>query len=311
MGLITKEVEIRVMGNTIKHYENLGYEIPKRMDCFGVLSFIKNNTFLKIKVEDLNYGSNTKVEYECDNCKNLFSIQWRSYINQVKRKKNIFCKKCSLKIFSSDGGKTKRLLNGISLEKYCLEYEKNYGILLWSEKNKKYPKDYTYKSSSKVWWKCENNKHDDYERKIIHALSSDFQCVECTKERTDSFLQNKVSKYFDKLKIKINHEVNCKLLCINPKTKRRLLYDNEIFLKKLKFIIEVHGKQHYLLSDWHKTLARHNNTTPEYELEYIQWKDKIKKEHALKNGYVYLEIPYTADNKENEWKKMIDDILFM
>ena len=32
MGLITKEVEVLLHGNTIKYYENLGYEIPREKD---------------------------------------------------------------------------------------------------------------------------------------------------------------------------------------------------------------------------------------------------------------------------------------
>ena len=81
-------------------------------------------------------------------------------------------------------------------------------------------------------------------------------------------------------------------------------YDNEIL--DLKLIIEVHGIQHYTITNFAKMSAKKFNTTPEYELEYLRWKDNYKKQFALDNGYSYLEIPYLAE-KDDYYKKIIDD----
>ena len=55
-------------------------------------------------------------------------------------------------------------------------------LSIWSDKNEKSPYDYTYGTSSEVWWKCENNKHEEYKRKISQSLSYDFRCPQCGRE---------------------------------------------------------------------------------------------------------------------------------
>lgn len=67
--------------------------------------------------------------------------------------------------------------------------------------------------------------------------------------------------------------------CINPKTKFPLPYD--IYIPKYKIYIEIQGQQHKEFSSFF-----HDS---EKSFEYQKYKDKIKKDHALKNGY-FLEI---------------------
>lgn len=55
-------------------------------------------------------------------------------------------------------------------------------IELWSDKNDKTPYEYTSHSEQKVWWKCENNKHDDYYRKISNSNTYEFRCPKCESE---------------------------------------------------------------------------------------------------------------------------------
>ena len=53
----------------------------------------------------------------------------------------------------------------------------------WSDKNKLTPFDYMPNSKEKVWFKCENNKHADYLRRITNASNLyDFRCPECGRE---------------------------------------------------------------------------------------------------------------------------------
>lgn len=189
-------------------------------------------------------------------------------------------------------------------------------LFLWSENNEKSSFFYSYRSNDEVWWRCENNIHKDYKRNIRNSVKFKFCCSECTRERDESFLQEKVRLYLEELcdrhNWKLNHEDYCEISCQNPNTKGnrgRMIYDNEIIANDFSLIIEVHGAQHYKLSKWNYLSARKNNTTPEDELKYVQWKDEIKMNCALNNGYYYLAIPYTADDKLKTYKTMIDDML--
>lgn len=178
-------------------------------------------------------------------------------------------------------------------------------LLLWSDKNKKSPYEFKPKSAKKVWFKCKCGKHSDTLRQIGNAILNDFDCPDCVKERTESKLEEKVRTYINnELNFKTLHEHKCSILPLNPKTNRPLPYDNEII--DLKLIIEVHGVQHYEITNFANMSARKFNTTPEYELEYLQWKDNYKKQYALDNGYYYLEIPYLAE-KDNSYKELIDN----
>jgi len=178
---------------------------------------------------------------------------------------------------------------------------------IWSDKNIKSPYEYSPKSQQYVWWKCPDGKHEDYYRDIGHSNVCDFRCPECSKERHESVLQEKVRTYLGLLSYTILHERNCTILPKNPKTKtnNNLPFDNEIL--ELKLIIEVHGKQHYKNTVFHILSAKHNNTTPEYELHYQKLKDRYKRIFAKSRGYFYVEIPYWTDNKDEDWKKLIND----
>ena len=146
--------------------------------------------------------------------------------------------------------------------------------------------------------------HKDYIRSICDTVNYEFRCPKCSYEKSISFLQEKVDNYItDKYGYNMLHEHNCNIVPINPKTNFPLPFDNEIV--ELKLIIEVHGKQHYEITGFTQLTAKHYNTTPEYELKYQKWKDKYKKEYALKNGYYFLEIPYWTEI-DNTYQSLID-----
>ncbi len=176
---------------------------------------------------------------------------------------------------------------------------------VWSDKNKESPYEYAPWGNQEVWWKCLDDIHEDFIRNIPGSHRANFGCPECTKERNESFLQEKVRLYLNELNYTILHEYKCTIIPINPKTKYKLPFDNEI--KELKLIIEVHGIQHYEICGWHISLAKINNTTPGYELHKRKLYDKYKKMYAISQGYYYLEIPYWTDNKNKTWKNLIDD----
>ncbi len=183
---------------------------------------------------------------------------------------------------------------------------------IWSNKNKKSIYDYSWGSKKEVWWMCENNKHEDYERPIYDSYDKNFRCPSCVQERTESFLQEKVRLYLEMVKenyiedVIINHESNCSLFCINPITKSRLRYDNEVIGSKFKLIVEVNGMQHYEICKFHFTEAGRKNISLDEEFKYQQYKDEYKKQFALNDGYYYLAIPYWEDDKNETWKIQLD-----
>jgi len=64
--IITKEVEV-LLGNNVKYWEDLGYEIPRFKNKWGRFIF-KRGTKILVKVEDLPANSNVKVLCKCDCC---------------------------------------------------------------------------------------------------------------------------------------------------------------------------------------------------------------------------------------------------
>lgn len=176
---------------------------------------------------------------------------------------------------------------------------------IWSDKNKKSPYENYPTSSINVWWKCENGKHEDYQRRISDANRYGFRCPECVNERNCSSLQEKVATYINtKYNYKILHENKCNIKPRNPKTNYFLFYDNEVV--DLKLIIEVHGKQHYEICGFTYLTARHYNITLQEAFTYSQWKDNYKEQYAKDKGYSYLIIPYWTEQDES-YKKLIDN----
>ena len=182
---------------------------------------------------------------------------------------------------------------------------------LWSDKNDRTPYEVSPYSHYMATWKCGNNIHVDYIRRVKESTYANFNCPECVRERDESFLQEKTRLYLsENLGYKINHEYDCTLIPQNPKLnnkKGQLPFDNEIIINNSHLIIEVNGVQHYKLNGYHQMQAKHNNTTPEEEFHKQRLHDRYKRYVAYCNGYFYLAIPYTADNKEETYKKMIDD----
>ena len=66
-------------------------------------------------------------------------------------------------------------------EENSLGYNYPEALTYWSDKNDKTPMDYNHHSSIKVWWKCKNNIHNDYLRKVENAVDYDFRCPMCSR----------------------------------------------------------------------------------------------------------------------------------
>jgi hypothetical protein len=81
--LLSKEVEVKLNGKKIKHYESLGYVLPKRKTKDGMR--VPKNAIIKVKIEDIPLGSHINVNVCCDYCGEVYPTRYDGYI---KRKQN-------------------------------------------------------------------------------------------------------------------------------------------------------------------------------------------------------------------------------
>lgn len=284
----------------------------------GIMNCKKCNSFAQYLIN--NYGNNA-LDLYWDWEKNIIN-PW----NIDKNSTNRVWIKCQEKDYH---GSSKILINSFTAMgvrcPYCgkkkvhifdsLGYLYPEVLNLWSDKNKKSPYKYKPYSSEEVYWKCPEGKHEDYKRNITSSNSVSFRCPKCVQEQDESLIQEMTRLYINSLGHEILHENNCTLHpknIVKHKAIKRIFnlrYDNEIIINDKHLIIEVNGQQHYEINSWHKKLAEKYNTTPEYELEYQKAKDKYKKDYALYNDYLFLELPYWEFNKEDTYKNLIDNAI--
>ena len=178
---------------------------------------------------------------------------------------------------------------------------------VWSDLNDDTPFDIAPRSSQRRWFKCHNKKHNDYKSCVHRANNRNFECPKCHSEQEDSYLQKMVDYYIENTySYQYLKEYDCSLECINPMTGYVLPYDRELIIGDKHLIIEVQGKQHYEICLITKKGALERGVSVEREFELQQYRDKIKKEYVLENGYEFLEIPYTCENNES-YKTLIDN----
>ena len=195
-----------------------------------------------------------------------------------------------------------------SLGQYIIdEYGEEFLWAIWSSKNKKSPFEYAFKSHIGIWWKCPNNKHEDYKRRVIESTIAEFRCPICSKERSESIIEEKTKTYLEELGYEVLTEYKCTIIPINPKTKHSMPFDNEIvFPNEKHLIIEVHGEQHYN-NNFYKVINKCTEEEANKILHQRQLYDRYKRIYAKHMGYEYIEIPYTVFDKKETYKQMIDN----
>ena len=100
MGLLTKEVEVKMCSNIIDYYENLGYEIPRYYNQNSCTYRVKRGTKILVRIDDLPLNSMKKVMVECDECGKQYPTTYQTY-NRSKRDDKYYCRTCALKLFNS------------------------------------------------------------------------------------------------------------------------------------------------------------------------------------------------------------------
>ena len=118
--ILDKYVKVVLNSSNIKHFEKLGYEIPRHKDKKGRMR-VKLGTEIIVKVSDLTSGSHCLVNVECDICGKQSILGYRVYLKNAKKYNLYTCKDCSL----------------IKTEKTCLE---KYGVKSPSQNQEVYNK---------------------------------------------------------------------------------------------------------------------------------------------------------------------------
>lgn len=96
--LLTKEVEIGLSSINIKHFENLGYKLPKYYEVKSCKWKVKRGTKLIVPVDVLPKTSKIKVKVLCDYCiengtETIIEKQYGNYLRGHKNGKDS-CYKC-------------------------------------------------------------------------------------------------------------------------------------------------------------------------------------------------------------------------
>lgn len=94
MGLMNQEVEVVLHPSNTKHYEKLGYEIPRYKNKQG-REVVKKGTKIKVRASDLTNKSRVMVDVECDGCGKMLSVRWYSYAKCVRKDGTYFCHLCT------------------------------------------------------------------------------------------------------------------------------------------------------------------------------------------------------------------------
>lgn len=265
--MLIEEEHIVHLSKNREHFKKLGFEIPN--------TFIEGFR-LKIKSSELPLGSERKIKYSCDYCKNIFTTQYKNYNSKFNKsfKLRVDVKDCCFKC---------------ARDIYHVKKDLNHFL----EKSKIHHKEYY--NYSKVQY-----IGVDHKVKIICPIHGEFQqraedhmcgkgCNLCKvpskgEKYIKEYLDNKNISYFYNHKFK-----DCKYIL-------PLRFDFYIPLKNL--IIEFDGRQHTKVTKFYGG---------EEALRTTQIRDNIKNEYCKNNKITLLRISYKDYNKI---EKILNNIIW-
>jgi len=118
--LITKEVEVKLHNKIIKHYENLEYDIPKKLDKRNRI-VVDTDIKIIVKVNDLTNSSIVPVQCLCDYCleegiETIVNKTWRDYRKSREFIQKDCCEKCTPKKYKESCLKKYNVENTFQLD---------------------------------------------------------------------------------------------------------------------------------------------------------------------------------------------------
>lgn len=108
--LLSKEVEVRIVGRNEKYYEDLGYEIPRYFNKKENKYMVKRGTYINAKVEDLPKQSHIMVNVKCDYCGEIIQVRFDAY---NKQRNNDITKDCCNNCKATKGKELNLLRYGV------------------------------------------------------------------------------------------------------------------------------------------------------------------------------------------------------
>jgi predicted RNA-binding Zn-ribbon protein involved in translation (DUF1610 family) len=176
VAILETEVWVGVGGRVAKHFESLGYEIPRYKDKNGKLN-IKRGTKILVDVKDLK-NSSISLTKVCDICGNhTANLKHDSIIRHRKSGDGLDrCYSCASKV----GAKTRQnnIKHTSSLEYWAKEYNKTHLLNEFNISNKKKPNQISFGSTVEYVWNCPKCE-SQYYMKVCERTNSGNGCPYC------------------------------------------------------------------------------------------------------------------------------------
>ena len=201
MGLITKEVQLKINNKYIHKYEELGYRIPKHIGEDGKEHCIRNS-IVTVKVTDLAYGSATvRVDVQCDHCYKILNMSASNYLKYVHDDGIYYCSKCAQELISIPSQKQKKIQQGFSFYDWCYQnLSKNEAdniMQRWDYNlNQCSPQNILYNSKGinhkGYWFRCDLHPEHHSELKQIQYFVTGHDSLSCLQCKSlGQFILNK------------------------------------------------------------------------------------------------------------------------
>ena len=212
--ILNDYVEIKVNSNNIKYYENLGYEIPRKIGSKGKIVYDKSK-YISVKIKDVNPESTVLVSTTCDVCGRIKDMRMCSYTHRLSKDGLYRCKKCNVE--------TRRKTN---IERYGVEH------LMKDDEFKNNFKQ-TMKEKYGVEWALQNK---DLLEKQHNSLLEHYGTTHalCNEELLNKCKETNLKKFGETTPLK-SEQIKCKIRETNL---MKYGYENPMSSKQVQNILK-------------------------------------------------------------------------
>lgn len=95
MALLEKNILVQLYGKKVKHYKELGYDIPTHVTRDGAR--VKSGTEILVDIKDIPKNSHQMVKVKCDYCGKIISVRYDAYNKQREKYEIDCCSDCRVK----------------------------------------------------------------------------------------------------------------------------------------------------------------------------------------------------------------------
>lgn len=267
--ILTKHITISIRPIHFKHFLLLGYKN------------LYVNKKLLIPIEHLPLGSHSIVEVECDICKNKKHIQYKEYINNIKKENFYCCSKCAHikheKICFLKHGVKNSFQRKEVKKKIRLNNKKKFGVYNFVE-----TEEFKKKSKTTCFKNYGVNNPSQNEEIYIKQQIKGFQLK--IHESTGLYYRGTYEKHFldfcfeNNISIKQGKTIKYKF------NKLQKIYFSDFYLDKNNLIIEIKSTYTYK--------------------KYLK-KNLAKKRYTLKQGFNFI---FIIDKKYDKFIQLVSQV---